>query len=143
MFESICLTYDRLVVINHTRLISITLRQSINIMNRLFVYGTLAPGKQNHDVLSEFAGEWEQATVTGTLVNEGWGSGHGCPGLIPSSEGSEIQGYLFTSSDLPENWEMLDTFEGADYKRELITVKLSGGEKVESYVYSINSPETL
>ena len=40
-------------------------------MNRLFVYGTLAPGKPNHHVISDVAGEWENATVKGTLVNEG------------------------------------------------------------------------
>jgi len=112
-------------------------------MNRLFVYGTLAPGKQNHDVLSELSGEWEAATVNGTLVNEGWGSGHGCPGLIPSAEGPEVQGYLFTSADLPNNWEMLDTFEGADYSRKLITVKLGDGVEVESYVYAISLNERL
>jgi len=106
-------------------------------MNKLFVYGTLMPGKENHDVLSDFAGEWEPATVNGSLVNEGWGSGHGCPGLIPSIDASVVQGYLFTSNDLPESWEMLDTFEGLDYKRELVTVKLRSGDEVESYVYSI------
>ena len=112
-------------------------------MNRLFVYGTLAPGKQNHDVMSDLSGKWEPATVNGTLVNEGWGSGHGCPGLIPSSEGPKVQGYLFTSADLPKSWEMLDRFEGADYMRELITVKLGNGVEVKSYVYSISRSERL
>jgi len=106
-------------------------------MNRLFIYGTLAPGESNHSVLSDLSGEWERATVTGKLINEGWGSEHGCPGLIPSSEGSEIQGYLFTSDDLANNWDMLDRFEGSDYKRVRVIVNLNNGVKVESYVYSV------
>jgi len=61
-------------------------------MNKLFVYGTLAPGKQNHGVLSDLAGTWEQAIINGTLVNEGWGAEHGCPGLIPSTDAPEIHG---------------------------------------------------
>ena len=108
-------------------------------MNKLFIYGTLAPGQQNHHVLSDLAGEWEQATVNGTLVNEGWGSGHGCPGLIPSKEASEVEGYIFTSQDLAKNWDMLDNFEGEDYKREEITATLRGGDEVTAYVYSISS----
>jgi len=107
-------------------------------MNRLFVYGTLAPGKENHDVLSDLSGEWEPATVNGTVVNEGWGSGHGCPGIIPSSDGPEVKGYLFTSGDLAGSWGMLDEFEGADYRRERIIVKLASGVEVESYVYAIS-----
>ena len=107
-------------------------------MTRLFVYGTLVPGGTNHSVLSDLPGEWQQATANGTLVNEGWGSGHGCPGLIPSSDGPEVQGYVFTSGELTENWKMLDTFEGSDYKREVITVRLNTGVEVESFVYSIS-----
>jgi len=106
-------------------------------MNKLFVYGTLAPGKQNHGVLSDLAGTWEQAIINGTLVNEGWGAEHGCPGLIPSTDAPEIHGYLFTSNDLKNHWDRLDKFEGEDYQRELVSVKLSSGECVESYVYSI------
>jgi len=106
-------------------------------MNRLFVYGTLAPGKSNHNVLSDLPGEWERATVNGNLVDEGWGSGHGCPGLIPSDDAPQVNGYVFSSNDLTDSWEMLDAFEGADYKREVITAKLSDGVEVESYVYSV------
>jgi len=106
-------------------------------MNRLFVYGTLIPGQSNHHVLSDIPGDWERASVTGTLANEGWGSGHGCPGLIPSQDGQEIQGYIFISGDLQKHWDMLDDFEGSDYKRQLISAKLSSGVEVEAYVYSI------
>lgn len=38
---------------------------------RLFVYGTLAPGRPNAHVLAEVPGEWEPATVQGTLLQEG------------------------------------------------------------------------
>ena len=32
-------------------------------MERLFVYGTLAPGRPNEHVLGEIEGSWEAATV--------------------------------------------------------------------------------
>jgi len=107
-------------------------------MKRLFVYGTLAPGKHNHCVLAGLSGVWEPATVNGTLADEGWGSEHGCPGLIPSSAAPEIRGHVFTSEELMGYWDTLDRFEGDDYRRELITAKLSNGREVQSYVYSVN-----
>jgi gamma-glutamylcyclotransferase (GGCT)/AIG2-like uncharacterized protein YtfP len=36
--------------------------------NRLFVYGTLAPGRPNEHVFAEIPGRWEAATVKGKLV---------------------------------------------------------------------------
>jgi len=34
---------------------------------RLFVYGSLAPGEVNAQVLEPLAGEWQEASVRGTL----------------------------------------------------------------------------
>ena len=42
-------------------------------MQRPFVHGTLAPGRPNHHVLGHVPGTWEPATVTGDLVERGWG----------------------------------------------------------------------
>ena len=36
------------------------------MIHRLFVYGTLAPGRPNEHVLADVPGEWEPATVMGT-----------------------------------------------------------------------------
>jgi len=40
-------------------------------MERLFIYGTLAPGRPNHHVVEDIPGNWEEATLKGTLLNEG------------------------------------------------------------------------
>ena len=44
------------------------------MVDRLFVYGTLAPGRPNEHILADVAGEWEPASVTGRLLEEGWGA---------------------------------------------------------------------
>ncbi|MEO0354161.1 MAG: gamma-glutamylcyclotransferase family protein, partial [Cyanobacteria bacterium P01_A01_bin.3] len=56
-------------------------------MERLFVYGTLAPGRVNHGMLEAIPGSWRAATLKGKLLAEGWGSELGCPGIIPSEDG--------------------------------------------------------
>jgi len=37
------------------------------MIHRLFVYGTLAPGRPNDHVLRDVSGDWQLAMVMGTL----------------------------------------------------------------------------
>ena len=83
------------------------------MIERLFVYGTLAPGRPNAHVLAEVPGEWEPATVTGFLLQEGWGAAAGYPGIVPDPHGDVVHGLVFSSAVLSEHWERIDAFEGA------------------------------
>ena len=55
--------------------------QAKTMIDRLFVYGSLAPGKPNEHVLANVPGNWEPASVRGTLRQEGWGAAIGFPGI--------------------------------------------------------------
>ena len=107
-------------------------------MDRLFVYGTLAPGQVNHDVFEGIPGSWEAATLTGRLVDAGWGSEMGCPGIVPSTDGEEVAGFVFASDRLSELWSMLDDFEGGEYSRKLVKVRDEHGIYIDAYVYALN-----
>jgi len=107
--------------------------------HRLFVYGTLAPGRPNEHVLADVPGEWESATVTGTLLQEGWGAAVGYPGIILNQHGGVIEGFLFSSEMLAEHWTRLDEFEGEGYERVLTTVKLKDGTAVDAYIYKLRT----
>lgn len=106
--------------------------------HRLFVYGTLAPGRPNEHVLADVPGEWEPATVTGTLFQEGWGEAAGYPGIVLDEHGGEVEGFLFSSESLAEHWDRLDEFEGEGYERVLTTVKLKDGSAVDAYIYRLS-----
>lgn len=105
---------------------------------RLFVYGTLAPGRPNEHVLAHVPGEWEPATVTGTLLQKGWGAAVGYPGIVLDEHGGEVEGLLFSSESLAEHWARLDGFEGEGYERVLTTVKLKDGTAVDAYIYRLS-----
>ena len=105
--------------------------------HRLFVYGTLAPGRPNEHVLADVPGEWEPATVTGTLLQEGWGAAAGYPGIVLDKHGGEVEGFLFSSERLAEHWARLDEFEGEGYERVVTTVKLKDGTVVDAYIYKL------
>ena len=107
------------------------------MIEQLFVYGTLAPGRPNEHVLGEIEGTWEVATVTGTLRQDGWGAEMGYPGIDLDEQGDEIQGFLFSSEALSDHWAMLDEFEGEAYERVLTEVKLRDNRRMDAYIYQL------
>ena len=107
------------------------------MIERLFVYRTLAPGRPNEHVLGEIEESWEAATVTGTLHQAGWGADMGYPGIELEEQGDEIQGFLFSSEELSDHWTKLDEFEGKAYERLLAAVKLADNRTVDAYIYAL------
>lgn len=110
------------------------------LTHRLFVYGTLAPGQPSAHVLADVPGTWEPATVRGTLLEEGWGAAAGFPGFVPSEDGGDVQGLVFSSAELPAHWARLDAFEGEGYVRVPVSARLESGANVEAYVYALHRP---
>ena len=102
--------------------------------HRLFVYGSLAPGRSNEHVLFPLQGRWQPAQVKGKLFEGGWGSALGYPGL-KLEYAETVNGWLFTSKDLPQHWQRLDEFEGESYERTTVSVILEDQTTVEAFVY--------
>ncbi|MDJ0498248.1 MAG: gamma-glutamylcyclotransferase [Acidimicrobiia bacterium] len=106
---------------------------------RLAVYGSLAPGRPNHDQLAGLEGRWIEGTVRGELREEGWGAELGFPALVLDPAGSAISVRLFESPDLPAHWARLDAFEGSGYRRVATAVCTAEGELPASiYVLARN-----
>ncbi len=104
---------------------------------RLFVYGTLAPGQPNQHLLAQLAGEWTPASVMGYLHEKGWGYTMGYPGVVLDEGGEEVRGYLFSSSELGPHWQRLDEFEGDEYQRVTTLVTTDSGHEVEAFIYVV------
>ena len=105
--------------------------------DRLFVYGTLAPGRPNAHVLAQVPGTWEAATVRGTLRQEGWGAAIGYPGIVVDERGEEVPGFVFCSEELSSHWARLDRFEGEGYQRVPVSARLEDGSVVQAQVYAL------
>ncbi len=104
-------------------------------MERLFVYGTLAPGQPNHHRLQPLGGAWAPAKVKGVLHAEGWGAALGCPGIVLDPTGDDVSGFVLSTDALKKHWPELDRFEGAEYERVLAEARLEDQQRVEAYVY--------
>jgi len=109
---------------------------------RLFVYGTLAPGQPNADKLSHLCGVWQPATVRGKLLQLGWGAEKGYPGIKLCEMGDKVDGFVFSSMQLSSCWSELDEFEGGEYERVLTLVTLQDGNCTTAYIYQIRDGST-
>ena len=107
----------------------------MNVTQRLFVYGTLAPGRPNEHVLKTIGGMWESATVKDHLRQHGWGAEMGYPGIVLDGAGEDIKGFIFSSHHLDKHWDELDDFEGGEYKRVLAEVHRNDAISTDAYIY--------
>lgn len=109
----------------------------------LFVYGTLMPGCPNGHVLEEIVGKFVPATVKGYLKDAGWSASMGYPGIKLDEDGDTVHGYLFYSSNLINNWDYLDEFEGAEFERYPVTVERHDEMDVDTYIYVLKAEEDI
>jgi gamma-glutamylcyclotransferase (GGCT)/AIG2-like uncharacterized protein YtfP len=105
----------------------------------LVVYGTLAPGKPNHHIVEHIQGTWQKGIIKGELSNKGWAAENGYLGFCHTSPTNEksIEAHILTSTELPQNWSMLDDFEGEGYQRILTTYQLEDGTKGIGFIYAV------
>lgn len=89
---------------------------------RLAVYGTLAPGARNHQVIAGIGGTWEKGRVPGVLGRIG-----PYPAFQWRPRGKPIPVQVLSSPRLPDHWARLDRFEGDAYRRILAPVTLAQG----------------
>lgn len=110
------------------------------MINRLFVYGSLAPGCPNEHILAKLSGTWEAAHISGHLREEGWGAGLGFPGIVLDDMGQEVRGSIFTSDQLSVFLPELDEFEGQGYRRVVAQATLLDQKTiVQCYIYELNA----
>ena len=109
---------------------------------RLAVYGSLIPGKENHHLVSSIGGMWSTGYFEGKFYERGWGAGLGYPAARWMPGGAVIPAHVLTASSLPEHWRRLDDFEGSDYRRILVPVFLDAGSIVVCNLYELHVEET-
>ncbi|MFT4021594.1 MAG: gamma-glutamylcyclotransferase family protein [Acinetobacter sp.] len=86
-------------------------------MEHLFVYGTLRPNETNAHLLDNIGGVWRKATLRGIVHVLDWGPDAGLFALELNDQANEVEGFVFSSNTLQHHWQMLDDFEGFQYRR--------------------------
>lgn len=102
----------------------------------LAVYGTLAPGEMNDEVMADIDGLWRAGTVHGHRSTWPDGPYRGLPRLVLDPDGPAVPVQVLHAPDLPEHWDRLDDFEGVAYRRVLTTVAYDGDDETgRAWVY--------
>ena len=106
----------------------------------LIIYGTLAPGRQNHHIIAHIKGDWKEGIIRGKLETKGWGANMGYNAFkhVSIELQETIKAFVLFSDELVANWKMLDEFEGDEYKRILAKYELDNGETGVGYIYALN-----
>ena len=72
-------------------------------MNRLFVYGTLCPNRENAHILGGIGGDWQKASVHGTIHILDWGPDKGLPAIILNDKDSLLKAIYLEL----KNWQKI------------------------------------
>ena len=99
--------------------------------------GLFQKGKQHEDLLKDLNGTWKKGYVFGKLINIGFGSDYGYPGLKLEKGGSKIFGMVFQSKNLEKKLLKIDEFEGENYKRIISKIFLDDSSEIMAYLYEL------
>jgi len=109
--------------------------------DRLFVYGTLRRGSNNYyaELLAKTASHLGEGAVAGRLYRVGH-----YPALVKAqAEHEHVKGDLFEGITA-RLWALLDDYEGDEYSREIVGVRMEDGGNLQAYVYRyVLSSESL
>jgi gamma-glutamylcyclotransferase (GGCT)/AIG2-like uncharacterized protein YtfP len=108
---------------------------SHEVLDRLFVYGTLRNGQTARSLIANQITGAEPATTTGSM----FAFPMGYPGYIEDGPGI-VLGEVLWLTDLAATFALLDAFEGADFARMIRQVTLASGEQVWAWIYVLSDP---
>lgn len=105
------------------------------IVDRLFVYGTLRSGETARSMIAEHI----SGSVPGTAYGSIYAFEEGYAGFIAGGD-NLVVGEIVTLADLAAAFPLLDAYEGQDYQRVLIKANTSDGEEIWTWVYTLVDP---
>lgn len=111
---------------------------SHEVVDRLFVYGTLRDGQTARSLVANQITRAEKATTRGAI----YAFPMGYPGFVEHGEGI-VHGEVLWLVELAATFGLLDAYEGTDFARMLHQVTLASGETIWAWVYVLADPKAV
>ena len=112
---------------------------SHEILDRLFVYGTLRQGQTARSLVANQITRCAKATTTGTMY--AFPMGH--PGFVETGGGT-IVGEVIWLSELAATFGLLDAYEGQEFARVIRKVTLEEtNEQIWAWIYTLTDPAAV
>jgi gamma-glutamylcyclotransferase (GGCT)/AIG2-like uncharacterized protein YtfP len=113
---------------------------SHEILDRLFVYGTLRQGQTARSLVANQIKRCVKATAAGAIYAFPMG-----PALVDNNDGAgRVVGEVIWLTELAATFGLLDAYEGQDFARVLKKVTLEEtNEQVWAWVYTLADPAAV
>ena len=113
---------------------------SHEILDRLFVYGTLRQGQTARSLVANQITKCEKAWTGGSIY--AFPMGH--PGYVEGDGQGRVEGEVIWLTELAATFGLLDAYEGQDFARVIRQVHLEdSGEQVWAWVYTLSDPSAV
>lgn len=113
---------------------------SHEILDRLFVYGTLRQGQTARSLVANQITKCVKAWTTGSIY--AFPMGH--PGYVEGDGQGRVEGEVIWLDELAATFGLLDAYEGQDFARVIRKVNLEEtGEEIWAWVYTLADPSTV
>jgi gamma-glutamylcyclotransferase (GGCT)/AIG2-like uncharacterized protein YtfP len=112
---------------------------SHEVLDRLFVYGTLRSGQTARSLVANSITKTAKATTTGTM----YAFPMGYPGFTEGDGSGTVKGEVLWLTELAATFGLLDAYEGEDFVRVIKQVTLESGELIWSWIYTLADPAAI
>jgi gamma-glutamylcyclotransferase (GGCT)/AIG2-like uncharacterized protein YtfP len=110
---------------------------SHDVLDRLFVYGTMRQGQTARSLIANQIARCVPAHTTGSI----YAFPMGYPGFIEGD--GPVVGEVLWLAELAATFGLLDAYEGLDFVRVLRQVTLASGELVWTWIYTLADPSAI
>ncbi len=111
---------------------------SHDVLDRLFVYGTMRQGQTARSLIANQIARCVPAHTTGSI----YAFPMGYPGFVEDN-GGRVIGEVLWLTELAATFGLLDAYEGRDFVRVLRQVTLASGDPIWTWIYTLADPTTI
>src|SRR5688572_25737209 len=112
---------------------------SHEVLDRLFVYGTLRQGQTARSLLANSIKRTVPAWTTGHI----YAFPMGYPGYTEGDGSGRVVGEVVWLTDLAATFGLLDAYEGEDFARVIKQVKTESGDELWAWIYTLADPGAI
>jgi gamma-glutamylcyclotransferase (GGCT)/AIG2-like uncharacterized protein YtfP len=112
---------------------------SHEVLDRLFVYGTMRQGQTARSLVANSIKKSAQAFTSGHI----YAFPMGYPGYTEGDGRGKVVGEVVWLTDLAATFGLLDAYEGEDFARVIKQVTTHDGEKIWAWIYTLADPAAV
>jgi gamma-glutamylcyclotransferase (GGCT)/AIG2-like uncharacterized protein YtfP len=112
---------------------------SHEVLDRLFVYGTMRQGQTARSLLANSITRCIPAYTSGKI----YAFPMGYPGYTEGDGTGKVIGEIVWLSELAATFGLIDAYEGEDFARVLKQVTTEAGELVWTWIYTLSNPTAI